>query len=386
MKRILFIAHTASMGGGAEKVLSILIKELSQRYLVDLIERVEDVALPFDIPNKNVRHLPSMSFTDRKCQELGNNVFCNRIWRILLSVWIFVLPRSVHRHFIKDSYDYEVSFNYLYCSSLVGNSPNRNSKKVMWIHGAIVDLLPPITAINGVGGKLKHRAERMMQKDAFFKSDAIVAISQRTHDSIADFCPEVKSKIVDVYNGYDLLIINRLARKFEYPNSRLFRLVSLGRVTCAKNVILQVEAVECLRKKGIDVELLIIGDGDQTDYIQNVSKNNPHIKLLGFKSNPYPYLLASDALIITSLNEGFPTTAVEAMALGKPVISTPVAGTNELINAQTGVLVDWNVASVAAGLEKMIATKWDSRLIASSVSKYSKEAWAENVSNLLESL
>lgn len=140
------------------------------------------------------------------------------------------------------------------------------------------------------------------------------------------------------------------------------------------------------KEKGIDVELLIIGDGDQMDYIQSVSKHNPHIKLLGFKPNPYPYVLASDALIITSLSEGFPTIAVEAMALGKPVISTPVAGTNELIDAQTGVLVDWSVESVAAGIEKMMTTKWDSRLIASSVSKYSKEAWAENVSNLLESL
>ena len=58
MKKILFIAHTASMGGGAEKVLGVLIKELSQCYLVDLIERVEDSVLPFKIPNGNVRHLP----------------------------------------------------------------------------------------------------------------------------------------------------------------------------------------------------------------------------------------------------------------------------------------------------------------------------------------
>lgn len=383
MKKILFIAHTASMGGGAEKVLSILIKELSHHYLVDLIERVEDSALPFDIPNKNVRHLPSMSFTDRKCRELGNNVFCNRIWRFLLSAWIFVMPRSVHRYFIKESYDYEISFNYLYCSSLVGNSPNRNSKKVMWIHGSIKDLLRPKKSM---GKMLKQSALKKMQKDAFFKSDVIVAISEQTHDSIVDFCAKIEPKIIDVYNGYDLKNIVCLSQTYEYPKSCVYRLVSLGRLEHCKNVILQIEAVEYLKRKGIDLELLIVGDGDQMDYIQNVSKNNPHIKLLGFKSNPYPYLLASDALIITSLNEGFPTVAVEAMALGKPVISTPVAGTNELIDAQTGVLVDWSVESVAAGIEKMMTTKWDSRLIASSVSKYSKEAWAEKVSNLLESL
>ena len=107
---------------------------------------------------------------------------------------------------------------------------------------------------------------------------------------------------------------------------------------------------------------------------------------MGFISNPYPYIAASDALIITSLSEGFPTIAVEAMALGKPVISTPVAGTEELITEYTGLIVDWDSESVANGIEQLINTKYDADKIKNHVSPYTKEKWATNVKHLLKDL
>ena len=47
-----------------------------------------------------------------------------------------------------------------------------------------------------------------------------------------------------------------------------------------------------------------------------------YIKLFGSKSNPYPYIKNSDALILTSEYEGFPVVYLEALALNKPIITT----------------------------------------------------------------
>lgn len=90
MKHILFICHTISTGGGSEKVLSMLINELSQYYNITLIERLEDVKQPASLPAE-VNRLRSMSFTDACLKSLGKNCAVGRIWRFLLSVFIMII-------------------------------------------------------------------------------------------------------------------------------------------------------------------------------------------------------------------------------------------------------------------------------------------------------
>lgn len=381
MKRILFIAHTASCGGGSEKVLSTLIDELADEYLIDVVEILSDTISPFKSVSKNVRYLGSLMESDRKAASRGGNIKLNHIRHNLLALECAFFPGAVYRRLVKERYDYEISFNYLYSSSLIAHSPNPVSKKIMWMHGAIDDLND-----KEADNSLKMRLYRKIQHKAFSGADAIVTISRRTHKSVSIFQPDAESKIHDIYNGYDLDEISRLAREKAIDRSGRFRLVSVGRLSSAKNVLLQVEAVENLQKKGIDIELVLLGEGELKADIIKIAKGNPNIRPVGFQSNPYPYILSSDALIITSLAEGFPTVAVEAMALGKPVISTPVAGTDELISEETGLLIDWNADSVVDGILKAMDKPWDSDKIHNKVMPYTKQRWASNVKNLLTTL
>ena len=52
MKKILIIPFTMSKGGGAEKVLCILLEELSKYYQIDLIERLECSTLQYTLPTE----------------------------------------------------------------------------------------------------------------------------------------------------------------------------------------------------------------------------------------------------------------------------------------------------------------------------------------------
>lgn len=381
MKRILFITHTASMGGGAEKVLMTLVNELSKDYRIDVIERLEDNVLPFVPNNKNICHLPSMSKSDRLAAATGSCVLLQRLWRLLLSLLIFLVPRHVYRHYIREKYDFEISFNYLYPSYLVAYSPNLESKKIMWIHGDIFELSEPYAC--GVRG-LKAIAMKTMQRRAFSMADTIVAISRRTYDSILKFMPEVRDKTCIIYNGYDIQKIRTMALSPGFEKNR-FTLVSIGRLEKPKNFELQILALLQIVSQGIDIELHILGDGP---YINELKQEagvllNKNIFFEGFQANPYPFIRSSDALIITSKSEGFPTVAVEAMALGKPVISTPVAGTDELINSNTGIVVDWSVEGVVKGIMQIMNRPLDPFYIQNFTSKYSKESWAKNVEHYL---
>lgn len=381
MKKILFVTHTISMGGGAEKVLNTLIDELKEDYQIDVLEWLEDTACPFWERDKNVNYLGSIAYTDRKASSLGKFIFLNRLKHKFWVITNTFFPGLMHHLFIKDKYDYEISFNYLYTSALVNYSSNHKSKKINWIHSSIDDLYE-----RGHKYNLKYILYRFIQHRAFLKSNAIVAISKRTHDSIIHFQSDVKDRVYDIYNGYNFDDIIKQSQIHSVDNTCTFRLISLGRLSNVKNVILQLEAIELLRARNIEVELLILGEGEQKGIIEEYATRNHRIKILGFRSNPYPYIAASDGLIITSFSEGFPTIAVEAMALGKPVISTPVAGTEELITKDTGIIVNWNAEDVASGIKKLMSSYYDSDTIKQHVSQYTKERWAENVKCLLNSL
>jgi glycosyltransferase involved in cell wall biosynthesis len=57
-----------------------------------------------------------------------------------------------------------------------------------------------------------------------------------------------------------------------------------------------------------------------------------HVHFLGFQSNPIKMIADSKTLVLTSRWEGTPMCALEAMALGTPVVSTPSDGMTDLLD------------------------------------------------------
>ena len=76
-------------------------------------------------------------------------------------------------------------------------------------------------------------------------------------------------------------------------------------------------------------------------------KIQKNIHFLGYqnKEKTISLIRGSDVLIQPSLNEGISSTIIEAMVCKVPVIATNVGGNKELINDQTGLLVDSNSSS-----------------------------------------
>lgn len=118
------------------------------------------------------------------------------------------------------------------------------------------------------------------------------------------------------------------------PSSR--RLVCVGRICEQKGQLLLLEAVRMLISKGIDLELVLAGDGEMRVTAEQFIKSNgltPNVRITGWISSEQvrEEILASRGLVLPSFAEGLPVVIMEAMALHRPVISTFVAGIPELV-------------------------------------------------------
>ncbi len=114
------------------------------------------------------------------------------------------------------------------------------------------------------------------------------------------------------------------------------RLACIGRLSEQKGQELLVMAVAALRDRGIDVEVVLVGDGELRDDIERLITRlsvADRVRITGWQSSTEvrSTLLESRALVLASFAEGLPVVLMEAMALGRPALSTYVAGIPELL-------------------------------------------------------
>ena len=110
--------------------------------------------------------------------------------------------------------------------------------------------------------------------------------------------------------------------------------VFLGRMSEPKNPLRMLRVLEQLAQLEPELKALVIGAGELEEQVRESWEKSPakaHIRLLGFQSNPYGLLENTGVLLMTSLWEGTPMCALEAMALGVPIVSTPVDGMCQLV-------------------------------------------------------
>jgi len=135
--------------------------------------------------------------------------------------------------------------------------------------------------------------------------------------------------------------------KYAYrpPREQVKRLFCAARLSPEKGMAFAIEALKILHDKGHNLELWIAGDGPSKQHLEALAKElgiSDQVKFLGFLTElqVIDELQMADLFVLPSFVEGLPVSAMEAMAVGVPVIATNIAGTSELVeDGQTGVLV-----------------------------------------------
>jgi len=101
-----------------------------------------------------------------------------------------------------------------------------------------------------------------------------------------------------------------------------------------KNHLQLVDAIALLRAKGIPARALIIGDGPMRAAVEARARERAvagDVVISGFQNDVRSYVAACDVMTLCSFTEAFSMAAVEAMALGKPVVHSDVGGASEMI-------------------------------------------------------
>jgi len=102
------------------------------------------------------------------------------------------------------------------------------------------------------------------------------------------------------------------------------------------------EAARIVLEQRPEVRFVVVGEGPQRPALEEMAGQlgiAGQVAFTGFVSEVRPLMADLDLLVISSLWEGFGLTAVEAMALGIPVVSTEAGGLPEVVlHGETGLL------------------------------------------------
>lgn len=149
-------------------------------------------------------------------------------------------------------------------------------------------------------------------------------------------------------------------------------LVCVGRLCPQKGQAQIPAAAAALREEFPDLKVLLIGDGESRDAVESEIKRcgvEYSVQILGWKANPEVRKTVREAraLMLPSYAEGLPVVIMEALALGRPVISTYIAGIPELLDEGCGWIIP-------AGSEEALVDAMRSALSASQESLAAKGA------------
>ena len=303
MKLLLVVSSLSE--GGAQRVASNLMVGLAREDHVDiLLNDTEDITYPY---KGRIFDLGFKAEADKGKLLYQLKVFCKRFYRL----------SSLKR---KENYDAVISF--LDSANIVNIlTGKKNSKVVVTVHSKL--------SASGFDWRYKYIVFPLVRL-LYDRADYVVAVSKGVEEDLRHKLGCSGKNLMTIYNGFEFDRIRLLAEeKISLQEQEFFMseqkvIVAVGRLCKAKGFWHLIRAFNEIAYKH-DAKLLIIGDGEQKNYLKNLSRDlglEKKIKFMGFVNNPFKYIRASDIFVMSSLYEGLPSSLIEALVLNKPCIAT----------------------------------------------------------------
>mgnify|MGYP000038299996 CR=1 FL=1 len=190
------------------------------------------------------------------------------------------------------------------------------------------------------GSKSTHRP--------FLKLDKVIAVSTPVYQSLTH------PRKFRVFNGIDPNERDRQGESSAASDTlglpAGINVVAAGRLEPVKGFDRLIEAWPRVHERFPAAHLTLFGDGTQGSRLQELARErgcSQSVTLAGYTDNLMQVYSRADLLVISSEREGFPYVFVEALLANCPVVSTPVAGCQELLPEQA-IAPDHQPSSLAA--------------------------------------
>jgi len=309
-------------GGGAEKVVLTLVKEIGASGIdvqLILVEREQFYTLP---PNVKVHYLTDYENIGGSINKFLSVFSCARL-----------LKKLVETHQIEVVQSHLIRSNYINVLAQVMGSPHKSQ--------IVNHMLVSFDKKRGLLGKGNLRLYKML----YHKADMIVSISKVMKKDLDEFfaLPNTHPHQV-IYNPHDIDTINKLAQstpeEFTFDPNKKY-IISVGRLVARKRVDVLIQAFAELRHELPETELLILGNGSELASYQSSAETlgvASSVHFMGHIQNPFAYLSRSDVFVLASEDEGLPNIIIESLICGTAVISSDcVSGPREILSPNSDI-------------------------------------------------
>jgi glycosyltransferase involved in cell wall biosynthesis len=210
-------------------------------------------------------------------------------------------------------------------------------------------------------GKVYKELHLIAYRFLYKRANRIITVSKRIENYLIERFKISQNKVKTIYNPIEVeevkIKLKEALEEYEFLKSFPY-LLNVGRLSKQKGQWYLLRIFRQIKKKYKDLKLVILGEGELKDYLVELSQNlglktyvwdrdklneSYDVYFLGFQENPYKFIKYSKAFVFTSLWEGFGNVLVEALAVGKTIISTDCrTGPREILAPKTDFLLETN--------------------------------------------
>lgn len=334
-KKILFLIHDLGHGG-AEKVLVNLVNNMDgEKFDVTVISLFGGgVNEQFLKPSVKYKAIFKKAFP-------GNS----KVMKLLS-------PKALHKLFIKEKYDIEVSYLEGPSARIISGCPYDDVKKACWIH---VEQRTTECAISA----FRNYNEAVSAYNSF---DKIACVSKTVEKDFLSLL-NVTVPMVMLFNTNetgDILKLSKESVEDDVFSQTEIKLVGVGKLMKNKGFYRLIPMVRKLRDEGYPVHLYLLGTGNMKNELEDLASKegvSEYVTLLGYQTNPYKYVAKCDLFVCSSYAEGFSTAATEALIVSTPVCTTNVSGMYEMLgeNDDWGVVTENTDDALYEGIKKLVS-------------------------------
>jgi glycosyltransferase involved in cell wall biosynthesis len=241
------------------------------------------------------------------------------------------------------------------------------------------------------GRTWSRRRRRLWAARHFYRgADGIAVVAPGLRDELVRLIPELEERAWLIVNP----VIDELLRQRaqDDPDARWGLddsdlIVGVGRLVPQKDFSTLVRAFAAL-KTDRRTRLLILGEGPERGALEQLTVElgiRERVALPGFARNPFPALRRADVVVSSSRWEGLPGVLVEALALGRPVVSTDTPSARAVLGEHSPhpVVPIGDAPAMARAIAAQLANPPAAELSQKKVEHFTVEAGARAMLDLL---
>ena len=246
----------------------------------------------------------------------------------------------------------------------------------------------------------EHKAWRILTAWALSQADRIIAVSSELKREIGKLGVDL-GKVRVIFNGVDTGLFHLLSKPAVLRQkglSNIKRVIYVGRLDRQKGIMVLLQVMANLIVLEKDLELVVVGTNKGKKEDEEViatarglglRKRVRFVDMVPIAEVPL-WLAVSDVFVLPSFSEGLPLALVEALACGKPVVSTTCGGPEDIVTEEVGILVppgDAKALADAIGYVLDHPEQYDATKISSYASeRFSLEKISTQIFDLYSSL